>query len=1746
MGGKGWRVSWIRRRYAASMLRVGLSALAFSLVCALAAHASTGAEGAAAPVSHPTIENYNEGQSAEREAGQADGSSTDPAVAERLPHSDLGRDDALRLLSQTFGAELQKSAGPFAGLEAERFLSKYVAVIPAGPGQPHAILLDSSLPLVAPNSSGDLEAVDLSLEHADGELQPANPLAEIGISEELGDGIELSAARVQVDLAGAPKERAPSILEDGVGAAYPNVAEDTDFAATPTPTGVETYMQIRSPEAPPSQTLELTMPPGADLLRSEEGGAAVVSDGQTLVTIAPATAIDATGAPVDVSLAVADNRLTYTVEAEPKTAYPILVDPLIQEYVWGSGTYTNIGDWKAEQSPTPFVLATSAACGTWCQGYLAPGSPGLWIAAWDTSYDAPGYQGGFSYYVPRWSSDWATYGESPHSYISHANYFAVSWQHRSDSNLSPYLVTGLWSPELAQFQSSEWFDGKVNLTLGGSVIGLNGKNTSKEAIFTVVSSDYHVLSARRDAWLGWATLELADENHPKGNEPGITAKWVNNAPTSPIPFEFTDVGLGVYSVTVSDNAGHSWKTLEGCVGVASNPCPRKWGSAFSGQPALNYDPSVLPTGIDLVELVAADPIGHTNVAPAPENPKVEAQPAQIKVDHLQPTVSLSGPMTEQASLGYGLPAYTVKINTTDGVAGQPQSGVTKVLVKADGAVQKEWLQACAQSCGMTKEWSLESSKFSNGQHTVEVLAEDGVGLITAAKQMVDIDHDVSPPSVTLSGTMTEQATLGTTLPRYSVNAAATDAAGEGLVSFSAAFGSSGSGNGQFNHPADVAIDPEGHLWVPDRSNNRLQEFSATGEFMNSLGSSGSGNGQFSAPKSIAFAPDGSFWVADSGNNRLQKFNSKGEFVKAVGSAGSGNGQFSGPEGIAIDAEGNLWVSDTYNYRIQKLSSAGEFIKVVNPGGMGSIEPTGIDVAKGNVWVTDWAGNRVVELTEAGALVRSFGTAGTGNEQFNRPDAVTVAAGTVWIGDQNNSRIQGFSESGEYVRKFGTAGSGAGQFSFSYPFGMAADGKGNLWIADANNNRVQKWAIAGGSQSGVISTTLKVDGKVVDTYSPGCGGPPPTCTISRQWALTSSNYAPGVHVLEANAKDAAGLTSPTKTVTFNIEPDTMKPAIELSGPLAEAPEGWVEQGPYNLTATASDPGGYGAKQLLLKIDEKLVGETAATSCLDGGCQKIKTWTVNAAQFPGGAHTVEVIGLDNADNSQSTTFTMNVDPKGSIGAGESADTLEAMAETSPVNPVGPSKEEEEYEGTYPDLTLEDGEEGIEAAGTATPVTIGGDGPCAVEMESLASDALTPEQETGAEASPLAGAGQPPTSGSLGDGEEVRLIPEGEPVSVASDAASADPCDAVVMNEAAAVETNTSQSVDTITRPLYDGSMIFQAIRGPEAPEEYSWEFHLREGLELKSIDQQTAGLFWTSNGSLAMAIGATLAHDAAGRQVQTTLGVTEGHVITLTVHYKASNFAYPILAGTAMQVGYEAATVYFPPGTMETEGEEEPAEESIEEEGPLVIAASISPPESKQQLSGAEASELELQPYDPHAKLRKKFKFTVCRPHRGFDSDPGENAGGPGGGSAHMREQAEHLFFDCHNPEHEGLFWAVSVHGRFHMVFHKRVWLLPSEWDCNTIWGDEGELPVLGGCKAFYNETPHQANGFQWVKGPIYVRGRYRFPAFHGHWGVGKPACLTIGGNLFPNPRKAGDAPYEQPLVYHRPEYLDQLGEPCPGL
>ena len=288
------------------------------------------------------------------------------------------------------------------------------------------------------------------------------------------------------------------------------------------------------------------------------------------------------------------------------------------------------------------------------------------------------------------------------------------------------------------------------------------------------------------------------------------------------------------------------------------------------------------------------------------------------------------------------------------------------------------------------------------------------------------------------------------------------------------WGTSGSGDGQFNSPFGVAVAADGTVYVADRFNHRIQVFSPTGVFQGEWGTLGSGDGQFSSPVGVAVAPDGNIYVADAANDRIQYFSPTGVFQGKWGTNGSGDGQFSVPRGVGVAADGTVYVTEQNNSRIQFFSPTGVFQGKWGTFGSGDGQfssPQGVAVAPdGNIYVTDWGNHRIQVFSPTGVFQGKWGSSGGGDGQFFLPVGVAVAAdGTVYVADTSNRRIQSFSPTGVFQGKWGTFGGGDGQFDS--PSGVAVAADGTVYVADALNDRIQyfsptgvfegKWGSSGG-------------------------------------------------------------------------------------------------------------------------------------------------------------------------------------------------------------------------------------------------------------------------------------------------------------------------------------------------------------------------------------------------------------------------------------------------------------------------------------------------------------------------------------------------------------------------------------------------------------------------------------------------------------------------------------------------------------
>jgi hypothetical protein len=1370
------------------LLGLGLCLCLF--VVAMASVTAQADDSPSGPPARPTVAEMEESLNASNSAVH-EPEWTDPQAAEELPHEDLDREEAVELISEVFSPELQAPAGIFDELEVERFVSDNAAIIGAG-DQPEMTgtvigasasqryegptLLESTVPLRVEGDSGPAEAVDLALEHAEGELQPANPLVEVGIPQNLGEGIDISNSGVTIELQGAPIARTPSTVEDSV-ALYPEVAPDSSLAVAPTPSGVETLSLLQSPEAPTSETFHLDLPEGSSLEATADGGAEVVQGGRPLIGIPAPSALDANGDEVPVSLEVSGNSLVLKASPAEDAAYPILVDPVYEDYNW-LNNITGITGWNKWSSTPNYYADDHATCTTYaspyaCQSSLASNQKGMYLGLLPGSVPA-GSGVGWEYHVPRWSEDWTKTKTAPTSFISSMTFEAFAMWPRTDTSSDPIMWTGIWNT-----QTPGWVSGYAK---GGDTAPWNypgnyqtynappdpqgHPNTEgKVGAFDVGNGSGHNLTAFRDAFLGRAIINLGDTESPKLS-PILATNWLNASSGSfPIAYTVTDTGLGVARVEATDPSGNVYKTPTGttCPGTAPNPCPRTKTPSSEPGNKLEYDISKLPQGISQIAVTAQDPLGN----------KSAATTAEVLVDRTPPALTASGTVTEQAKAP-NASEYKLKYSATDGDSAAP----------------------------------VALSQFSGA----------------------------------------------------------------------------GTGEGKLERPLGTAVDKEGNVWVVDRTNRRVEEFSESGQFLRQFGKAGPGNGEFMDPCGIAISSTGNIVVSDITNNNVQIFSPTGQFIRAFTYSG-----FVDPYAIAPASGGALWVSDITSHHVWQFSETGALLKTLTQP-MNS--PSGLATdAAGNLWVSDTAENRILKFRPGGDLLMQFGSTGSGNGQFVTPTSIAAApSGNIMVSDAGNNRLQEFQPNGVYLRKFGSAGTGLGQVTEERSL---AFGPGNvLYLADAGNHRIGRWSHADrDNESGVASTEVKVDGNLVEPkYAPGC--PVENCSIPpREWTFKSNQYSSGQHTVKVIATDAAGNPAPKE---FTLTADSTAPEIKATSAFFTAPEGWLEQKTYIYSSTALDASGSGVVSIALKIDGKVVKSTEQ-SCPSKACSANVGGAVNMANYKGGAHPAELIATDVAGNTAKKAWTINVDPKGAIQPSEAARTLEAVEATGGTTIVSPGEPSEEPEGEVVPVLHRQGED-IYTSGAPAETTMTVDPADGFTLQ-------TPE----------------------------------EPIEVAPVSTAIGATEAELTSTSATVAGNVSSNVDAIARPIYDGDMAFQSIRDASSPETFSWEVELGSRLSMSQIDSENIGVYHP-DGSEAMLISAVLAHDAVGKAVSTTITLEAPNIVTLTVKHRAVGVTYPVVSGASFEVGYEFVETYDPPPPAEAgeEGEEEETGE-LEISAPEIVSA-----------------------------------------------------------------------------------------------------------------------------------------------------------------------------------------------------------------
>ena len=289
-----------------------------------------------------------------------------------------------------------------------------------------------------------------------------------------------------------------------------------------------------------------------------------------------------------------------------------------------------------------------------------------------------------------------------------------------------------------------------------------------------------------------------------------------------------------------------------------------------------------------------------------------------------------------------------------------------------------------------------------------------------------------------------------------------------LYDFIDKFGSSGSGDGQFNQGWYLDVDSS-FIYVIERGNNRVQIFNKTSPyaFVAKFGTVGVGDGEFIQPQGIA-VDDNFIYVADTGFNRVQIFNKTSPYAfvakieKSGGGSGSGDGEFNNPQGIVVD-DNFIYVTEVGNNRVQILNKTSPYSFVGKFGSIGSgdgqfSQPRGIAINGSFIYVVDGNNHRVQKFNKTSpySFVGKFGSIGIGDGQFNQPKGIDIDDNSIYVVDGNNHRVQIFDISAfTFIAKIEKSGggSGAGDGEFNAPQGIIVE-PGFIYVADGNNSRIQ--------------------------------------------------------------------------------------------------------------------------------------------------------------------------------------------------------------------------------------------------------------------------------------------------------------------------------------------------------------------------------------------------------------------------------------------------------------------------------------------------------------------------------------------------------------------------------------------------------------------------------------------------------------------------------------------------------------------
>jgi RHS repeat-associated protein len=320
------------------------------------------------------------------------------------------------------------------------------------------------------------------------------------------------------------------------------------------------------------------------------------------------------------------------------------------------------------------------------------------------------------------------------------------------------------------------------------------------------------------------------------------------------------------------------------------------------------------------------------------------------------------------------------------------------------------------------------------------------------------------------------------------------------------------------YPSGLAAGPDGSLYIADWYNSRIRRVHPDGMITTVVGTGADGYGagysgdggpatqaQLNLPADIALGPDGSLYIADSYNHRIRRVGLDGIIttVAGTGTAGSaGDGglatqaQLHFPYGVTVGPDASLYLAEYHGQRVRRVSPDGLITTVAGTGTPGYAGDGGPATAAqlyspwalalgpdGSLYIADISNNRVRRVSPNGRITTVAGNATSGHSgdggpatlaQLRRLQRIAVGSdASLYIVESRYGLPDAFNGPyGAYIRRvspdgiittvagslaWGDSGDGgsATQASVGTLQGIAIGPDGSLYVSDDYFHRVRR-------------------------------------------------------------------------------------------------------------------------------------------------------------------------------------------------------------------------------------------------------------------------------------------------------------------------------------------------------------------------------------------------------------------------------------------------------------------------------------------------------------------------------------------------------------------------------------------------------------------------------------------------------------------------------------------------------------------